>query len=537
MPEFAAPGFERILARRGHGGYRQYRIPALAVSVRGTLLAAYDGRPNLDDLPSPIDLLLRRSTDGGRTWQPQQIVRTGTGLEGFGDPSLLVDATTGRIFMFHAAGTRAGFFEAIEGFEPDDAVQHIDLSVSDDDGLTWRHRRLTPQLKRAGVAGLFAASGQGLQLHAGRFAGRLVQQLVLLENGEITAASAWSDDHGDTWSLGASVGPGTNESKAVGRSDGTLLLHSRASGHRLAALSSDGGANWSAPEPDLALVDPSDNGSLTRFDGAPVLEAEGRETESWLLATHNHDQNLRRATVLKLSRDDGATWPHSLMLCLGSSAYSTVTRLPDGQIGVLYERAGYGEIVFASVDPKALLAAGPAVETVAPDHAIGGRGVSVEAVLRSVTPARPEVWRVLGESVTLAAADSAWDPSVRKEVGVGYDSLAPQILSDRASQALNYGPVAPGLHAGDVLALHVRIRAAVPTKVRVCFEEDVLHDGQLDAGQRVVTMASRTVTETDVAVGVVRTTLTMQEAGEAPVGLVVQFATDDSPPCSAEGPA
>ena len=94
--------FERVLAARGHDGYRQYRIPALAVSPRGTLIAAYDGRPNLDDLPNPIDLLLRRSFDGGRTWQPQQVVRTGVGLEGFGDPSLLVGNETGRIFMFHA---------------------------------------------------------------------------------------------------------------------------------------------------------------------------------------------------------------------------------------------------------------------------------------------------------------------------------------------------------------------------------------------------------------------------------------------------
>ena len=102
---------------RGVGGYRQYRIPALAVSTRGTLLAAYDGRPNLDDLPNPIDLLLRRSYDNGVTWEPQQLVRTGSGLHGFGDPSLLVDTETGRIFMFHAAGTHAGFFEAVAGLD------------------------------------------------------------------------------------------------------------------------------------------------------------------------------------------------------------------------------------------------------------------------------------------------------------------------------------------------------------------------------------------------------------------------------------
>ncbi|MCO4252508.1 sialidase family protein [Pseudarthrobacter raffinosi] len=114
----AMPDVEHVLAVRGTGGYRQYRIPALAVSRQGTLLAAYDGRPNLDDLPNPMDLLLRRSTDSGRTWGDQHMVGTGGGLNGYGDPSLLVDVDTGRIFMFHAAGTHAGFFEAAARLEP-----------------------------------------------------------------------------------------------------------------------------------------------------------------------------------------------------------------------------------------------------------------------------------------------------------------------------------------------------------------------------------------------------------------------------------
>ncbi len=115
MTSHLQPIREQVLATRGVGGYRQYRIPALAVTRTGTLLAAYDGRPNLDDLPNPIDLLLRRSFDSGQTWTDQQVVRSGVGLQGFGDPSLLVDSHTGRIFMFHAAGTHAGFFEAVEG--------------------------------------------------------------------------------------------------------------------------------------------------------------------------------------------------------------------------------------------------------------------------------------------------------------------------------------------------------------------------------------------------------------------------------------
>lgn len=515
---------EQILTRRGSGGYRQYRIPALAVSTRGTVLAAYDGRPNLDDLPSPIDLLLRRSFDGGRTWEAQQVVRTGTGLQGFGDPSLLVDASTGRILLFHVAGTHAGFFEAVEGLEPDDAVQHVDLSFSDDDGATWQHRRITPQLKRPGITGLFAAAGQGMQIHAGSYAGRLVQQFVLLDDGEITAASAWSDDHGETWRLGAAVGPGTNENKAVARDDGTLLLHSRATPRRLTAVSRDGGETWSAPRPDDALADPSDNGSLARFDGAPAVALGESGTGSWLISSNNHDEDLRRNTVVRLSHDDGATWPHAVVVCPGSSAYSTVTRLPDGAVGVLYERAGYQEIVFARVDAAELLDAPPAQETLDPHHVVDARGTSLEVVLRSITPARPAMWRSLGESVTLHAADSGRDPSVRKEVGVGYDADAPQVLSDRASQDLNYGPVTPGLRTGDTLSLHVRVRTREAGDVRVTVDGEPLHSAPPPAGGKLVLMTSRTVTDADVAAGRARMEFVL-DGGPSPVTLTLDAST------------
>jgi sialidase-1 len=365
----ATPDIEHVLAVRGTGGYRQYRIPALAVSREGTLLAAYDGRPNLDDLPNPIDLLLRRSTDNGRSWGAQQVVRTGGGLNGYGDPSLLVDVDTGRIFMFHAAGTHAGFFEAAAGMEPDDQIQHCDLSYSDDDGLTWQHRRITAQLKlrppaRPGepaITGIFAAAGQGIQIHSGPYRGRLVQQYVVLAGGEIMAASAFSDDHGVSWTLGELIGAGThgfspNENKVAALPDGRLLLHSRGTPRRLSATSDDGGATWSALLPVEDLPDPGDNGSLTRFDGQPsVTRFAGDDTGSWLLATNNRDTSLRRNTVLSLSTDNGHSWPAGLVLCPGSSAYSTAARLPDGNIGVLYERQGYREIVFASVPAEQLV--------------------------------------------------------------------------------------------------------------------------------------------------------------------------------------
>lgn len=466
------PDFEYVLATRGVGGYRQYRIPALAVSLQGTVLAAYDGRPNLDDLPSPIDLLLRRSTDNGRTWDSQQVVRTGAGLNGYGDPSLLVDAETGRILLFHAAGTRAGFFEASAGADPDDDdVQHCDLSFSDDDGLTWRHRRLTGQLKRrpatggAGapaITGIFAAAGQGVQIHTGPFRGRLVQQFVVLAATEIMAASAYSDDHGETWVLGELIGAGPdgigpNENKVAVLADGRLLLHSRATPRRLAAWSEDGGHSWSPLRPVQDLPDPSDNGSLARFDGLPTLTALASEsTDSWLLASNNHDTSLRRNTVLSLSPDNGATWPAKLLLCPGSSGYSTAARLPDGNIGVLYERQGYREIVFASLPIGQLTDQVATAREAAPPGRAPGLVFHME--LRSITPGRPPVWENAGEFHIISADGGDWGVQTWKEIGQGYSADMAQVIGSREAQNLNYGPIVPGYKAGDILAFTGRVR-------------------------------------------------------------------------------
>ncbi len=533
-----APTFEHVLATRGTGGYRQYRIPALAVSTSGTVLAAYDGRPNLDDLPNPIDLLLRRSMDGGRSWGPQQVVRTGTGLEGFGDPSLLVDAQTGRIFMFHAAGTRAGFFEAVRGLEPDGDVQHCDYSYSDDDGASWQHRRITSQLKRGNITGIFAAAGQGIQLHTGPYQGRLLQQFVVLDDGRIQAASSYSDDHGESWTMGEFSGPETNENKTVCLADGRVLLHSRSTPYRLTAVSDNGGHSYSPVLPHAGLPDPSDNGSVARFDGLPTVTGLATpETDSWLIATHNHDADLRRNTVLKLSPDNGVSWPHALTICPGSSAYSTAARLPDGRIGVLYERQGYREIVFASVDPEDLLAAPPAPSAPSsnqPGPASARHRLLFDLELRSITPALPKVWQTVGESFALDGPQGGWSGSVWKEMGQGYSEDYVQVLSNRESQDLNYGPPQPGYRAGDILAFSGRAanrgtQAASAVELSGTFDNPADFEAtDLQPGsQALYPAASYTVTDDDVAAGRAQVTFELHAAiAGAPVILTRTFRFD-----------
>ncbi|MFJ2088748.1 exo-alpha-sialidase [Streptomyces sp. NPDC087901] len=330
-------------------GSPHYRIPALTTSVKGTVLAAYDARPTLGDLPSNIGIVLRRSTDGGTTWQAQQVVRKDAAPAGYGDPSLLVDRTTGRIFVFYAAGVNQGFFGSATGNdETDPNVLQADYSYSDDDGLTWTHRRITKQIKNPAWGGMFAASGEGIQLRNGAHKGRLIQQYAIRNNGANYAVSAYSDDHGATWKMGTPVGPGGDENKTVELNDGTVMLNNRSAPYRTIAYSTDGGVTYTPFVQDTELPDPANNASVMRY--APDAPASDPQS-SWLLFS-NTEATSRKNLTVKMSCDNGKTWPIKKVVDAGAAAYSTLTRLPGGRLGLLYERGNYEHITYSSFDLK-----------------------------------------------------------------------------------------------------------------------------------------------------------------------------------------
>ncbi len=343
------PYTQRVLARSGEGA-PVYRIPALTMTKAGSVLASYDARPSGNDLPSHIAVMLRRSTDGGRTFAPPITVRADTAPFGFGDPSFVVDRVTGRIFLFYAAGVRQGFFGAHAGVgETDPEVLHADYSYSDDDGRSWRHRRITAQIKDSVWGGLFASSGEGIQLRHGPHAGRLIQQYAIRYKGANWAASAYSDDHGEHWRMGQLVGPGSDENKVVELADGTVMLNIRAKPMRRTALSHDGGATWSLPRDEPLLPDPGNNGSIIRVaPDAATTDARAH----WLLFSNTESTTARVNLTVKLSCDDGRTWPVRRTIEAGPSAYSTLTPLGNGRFGLLYEGGDYATITLALFDER-----------------------------------------------------------------------------------------------------------------------------------------------------------------------------------------
>lgn len=334
----------------------RYRIPALTQATNGDLLAFYDMRPNMDDLPANIGVVMRRSKDGGHTWGPVQTVRYEAGRAGNGDPSVLVDRETGRIFVFYAGSVTAGFSGAsASNTEGDPSTMQVLYSYSDDNGSTWRHKNITQEAKDSSWGGIFAASGEGIQLRSEQYKGRLVQQYVVNASGT-KVVSLYSDDHGENWQFGTPSTVAADENKAVELSDGRLMMSGRVSGAggmRMVAFSDDGGATWGGRQLDGQQIDPTSNGTILRVYPDAALDDPKAKM---LMLLNSEDPNIRRNVSAKISCDNGATWPGRLTIDPDEAEYVTGTPIFDasgqatGKVGVLYERAGYVEIAYTSVD-------------------------------------------------------------------------------------------------------------------------------------------------------------------------------------------
>lgn len=490
----------RVLATRGIGGYRQYRIPAMAVTPSGKIIAIYDARVDLDDLPGPIDLVIRTSVDNGDTWTPQEIFLSGEGITGYGDASIVIDPTVGdhgRILVFCQTSQLASFFESSLGSHIDDpTIVHISLSISDDDGLTWQHRIITDQVKDSATHGIFASSGMGGRIPSGNHEGRLIHSFVLRRGDTLLGALAYSDDHGETWRLGAEI-PQGNESAIACLDDGTVLFHSRSTPHRLSGTSLDGGETIAMLIAHPELPDPSDNGSLCMLRSGSVV------------CTHNHDHDLRRRTVAKRSFDGGVTWPEAILLEGDSSAYSTSCELADGSIGVLFERWAYTEMVFCRIYLEEFK---PTKEVLSTES--DGNGMEFNVVFRYVRPGRdPEELKKLENSIKrhVPPVDmSVFRASERKEIGPLGGSASGDPIFTKAEFDAMLGPVAPGLHVGDELRFSGRLlneSSSNLNQIEISHfaSETPMSHNQLKPGEKYRFMDLRyVVTEDDVSEGQIR---------------------------------
>ncbi|MFC4155439.1 exo-alpha-sialidase [Corynebacterium marambiense] len=342
---------DEVLAVGGEDGYDCYRIPSLGVAKDGTVLASWDGRPeSCADAPQANTIVQRRSSDNGLSWTEPQAVAAGqvnAPKYGFSDPSVLVDYHTGDVFNFHVKSFDAGIRNSRLGTDPNDRnVLHAAYAKSSDNGVKWDDDNVITHSVTGDNPwrGRFATSGNGIQLQYGAHAGRLVQPaMVVTTSGEFKAIAWLSDDHGQTWYAGHPFGIGMDENKIIELSDGTLMDNSRSSAGgeraRKISFSHDGGVTWTEPYLDHSLPDPHNNASLIRlFPNAP----EGSPKAKALLFSNTASTSSRSNGTIRLSCDDGKTWPVSRSFRAGNIQYTSMATLPDGNIGLLFEEHNDG---------------------------------------------------------------------------------------------------------------------------------------------------------------------------------------------------
>ncbi len=358
--------FRTVVRENGADGVHTYRIPGLATSTKGTLIAVFDVRHSSSaDLPGDIDVGMMRSVDDGASWLPlQRIIDfdstvTGSHGNGVGDPAILVDQRTGRIIVaaLWSMGPRA-WNGSGPGLTPEETGQFVIVS-SDDDGLTWsKPKSITSQVKQPEWRLCFNGPGNGIQLRDGTlvFPAQFKQDQASPETGK-TASTPHScfiasSDGGKTWKISPAAIPEgipTSECSIAELDDGALLLSMRDEsrrGFRAWARwdwkTSVLNGRWS--DPWMTLTDPTCMASLIRHPSGVLLFSNPDDAKRRMKLTV-------RSSVDSLNPGEsgptaGKTWTDGRVIDPAGAMYSCMTVLRDGRIGLLYESTEEDGLVF-----------------------------------------------------------------------------------------------------------------------------------------------------------------------------------------------
>ena len=337
----AAP-IQEILVGEGSGTFKKpvygraasYRIPALAVSTKGTILAFAEARRlNKNDI-GDHDAVVKRSEDNGKTWGPE-IVILDAGPHSINNPSAVVDPKTGRIWVWMGR------------WDGNVTSQH--LAYSDDDGKTWSKSKDMTQVLRAQIKDgrrlVIPGPGSGIALTRGKYAGRLVIPMNH-EAGGWAPSVVYSDDSGKSWKPGGALRANIGESKCAELNDGSVLFvgNPGRGTRRVLTIITEGGTKnatklWHAEDIQHAGC----QGAVERHswpkDGKPGI----------LLYSGPGLLKARAKGTLHASYDDGKTWPWKKVYYEGGSGYNDIAVLPDGRVAVLFEKDGKSKLGFMIV--------------------------------------------------------------------------------------------------------------------------------------------------------------------------------------------
>jgi len=350
----------------GTDGYKSFRIPAIIKAPNGDLLTFCEGRVNGGGDFGNIKVVLKRSSDNGKTLSALQIVASNDSLQA-GNPAPVVDLTDprfpkGRIFLFYNTGNgHEGELRKCNGH------RDVFYKTSIDNGKTWSEPTdITLQVNRIYQPEINSnwnfkedwrtyanTPGHALQFLQGKYKGRIYVAAnhssgdPKPELRDYKAHGYYTDDHGATFHLSETVPfEGSNESTAAQLTNNSLMMNSRnqTGKYRVVSLSKDGGETWDTTYVDRNLTDPICEGSL--------LNIGTKKGKSVLAFCNNDDTSRRNSVTLRISFDEGKNWKKKFLIEPKNTCYSDIVKISKKKIAILYEAGGYKEIKFEIIKWK-----------------------------------------------------------------------------------------------------------------------------------------------------------------------------------------
>ncbi len=333
--------------QQGMNDYACFRIPAIVKGKDGTLIAFAEARKKSCSDTGDIDLVMRRSANGGKTWDKLQVIWD-DGNNVCGNPAPVVEEESGTIFLLLTWNLGSDHERDIIAQKSKD-TRRVFVTQSSDHGATWTApKEITSSTKKENWTWYATGPVHGIQMTK-KYEGRMVIPCdhIEAETKHYYSHVIYSDDKGMTWQLGGSTPQHeVNECTITELDNGDLMLnmrnYDRNNKNRKISISSDGGVSWSDLKDDKVLIEPICQASMLRHD-------------EMIYFLNPASKDKRENMTLRRSEDQGKSWTAKMVIHPGPAAYSDVVIINERKLGVFFEggkKSPYEGIAFQIIKLK-----------------------------------------------------------------------------------------------------------------------------------------------------------------------------------------